>query len=46
MMWRCVEIVLTDISEERITSIFRVEDKKSMSEPAEQVSQTVQSGNE
>jgi hypothetical protein len=27
-MWRRVEIVLTDISEERIASIFRVEDKK------------------
>jgi hypothetical protein len=27
-MWRRVEIVLTDVSEERIASIFRVEDKK------------------
>jgi hypothetical protein len=27
-MWRSVEIVLTDVSEERIASIFRVEDKK------------------
>jgi hypothetical protein len=34
-MWRCVEIVLTDVSEERIASIFRVKDKKkSASEPA------------
>jgi hypothetical protein len=34
-MWRHVEIVLTDVSEERIASIFRVEyKKKSMSEPA------------
>jgi hypothetical protein len=31
----CVEIVLTDVSEERIASIFRVEDKnKSAREPA------------
>jgi hypothetical protein len=36
-MWRRVKIVLTDVSEERIASIFRVEDKKSASEPAEQV---------
>jgi hypothetical protein len=27
-MWARVEIVLTDVSEERIASIFRVEDKK------------------
>jgi hypothetical protein len=34
-MWCRVEIVLTDVSEERIASIFRVEDKKnSASEPA------------
>jgi hypothetical protein len=40
-MWRLVEIVLTDVSEERIASIFRVEDKmKSASEPAEQVQQS------
>jgi hypothetical protein len=39
-MWRCVEILLTDVSEERIASIFMVEDKKkSASEPAEQVQQ-------
>jgi hypothetical protein len=37
-MWRHVEIVLTDVSEDRIASIFKVEDKKkSASEPAEQV---------
>jgi hypothetical protein len=40
-MWHRVEIVLTDVSEEHIASIFRVEDKKkSTSEPAEQVQQT------
>jgi hypothetical protein len=36
-MWRCVNIVLTDISEERIASIFRVEEKRGKSaseEPA------------
>jgi hypothetical protein len=34
-MWRRVDIVLTDVSEERIASIFRVEEKKkSASEPA------------
>jgi hypothetical protein len=27
-MWRRVEIVLTDVSEEGIASIFRVENKK------------------
>jgi hypothetical protein len=27
-MWRRVDIVLTDVSEERIASIFRVEEKK------------------
>jgi hypothetical protein len=27
-MWRHIDIVLTDVSEERITSIFRVEDKQ------------------
>jgi hypothetical protein len=33
-MWRRVEIVLTDVSEERIASIFRVENKKkSASDP-------------
>ena len=32
-MWICVEIVLTDILEEHIAFIFRVEDKKSVSEP-------------
>jgi hypothetical protein len=26
-MWRRVDIVLTDVSEERIASIFRVEEK-------------------
>jgi hypothetical protein len=40
-MWCRVENVLTDVSEERIASIFRVEDKKkSASEPADQVQQT------
>jgi hypothetical protein len=40
-MWRHVEIVLTNVSEEHIISIFRVEDKKkSASEPAEQVQET------
>jgi hypothetical protein len=34
-MWRRVDIALNDVSEERIASIFRVEDKKkSESEPA------------
>jgi hypothetical protein len=34
-MWRHVKIVLTDVSEESIASIFRVEDKKKFaSEPA------------
>jgi hypothetical protein len=34
-MWRRVDIVLTDVSDERIASIFRVEEKKSASkEPA------------
>jgi hypothetical protein len=27
-MWHRVDIVLTDVSEERIASIFRVDDKK------------------
>jgi hypothetical protein len=27
-MWRRVDIVLTDVSEERIASIFRVEEKR------------------
>jgi hypothetical protein len=34
-MWCCVDIVLTEVSKERIASIFREEDKKkSASEPA------------
>jgi hypothetical protein len=36
-MWRRVDIVLTDVSEEHIASIFRVEEKKKKkfaSEPA------------
>jgi hypothetical protein len=32
-MWRCVDLVLTNVSEERIASIFRVE-KFSNGEPA------------
>jgi hypothetical protein len=32
-MWRCVDLALTDVSEERITSIFRVE-KSARGEPA------------
>jgi hypothetical protein len=32
-MWRCVGLVLTDVSEERIASIFRVE-KSVIEEPA------------
>jgi hypothetical protein len=32
-MWRCVDIVLTDVSEERIASILRVE-KSTSGEPA------------
>jgi hypothetical protein len=41
-MLRRVQIVLTDVSEEHIASIFRIEDKKkSASEPAEQVQQSV-----
>jgi hypothetical protein len=36
-MWNLGEIVLIDVSEERIAYILRVEDKKkSASEPAEQ----------
>jgi hypothetical protein len=31
-MWRCVVLVLTDVSEERIASIFRVE-KSASEEP-------------
>jgi hypothetical protein len=27
-MWRCVDIVLTNVSEERIASIFRVEENE------------------
>jgi hypothetical protein len=36
-MWRRVDIVLTDVSEERIASIFRIEEKRRKSaseEPA------------
>jgi hypothetical protein len=38
-MWRHVDIVLTDVSEERIASIFRVEEKRKSAseESAEQV---------
>jgi hypothetical protein len=32
-MWRCVDLALTDVSEERIASIFRVEESASR-EPA------------
>jgi hypothetical protein len=32
-MWRCVGLVLTDVSEERIASVFRVE-KSAHEEPA------------
>jgi hypothetical protein len=32
-MWRCVDLVLTDVSEERIATIFRVE-KSASEEPA------------
>jgi hypothetical protein len=40
-MWRRVDIVLTDVSEERIASIFRVEDmKKSAGNQCEQVQQS------
>jgi hypothetical protein len=31
-MWRCVDLALTDVSEERIASIFRVE-KSANEEP-------------
>jgi hypothetical protein len=31
-MWRHVDIVLTDVSEEHITSIFRVEEKEEICE--------------
>jgi hypothetical protein len=34
-MWRRVDIVLTDVSEERIASIFRVEEKEEKSESEE-----------
>jgi hypothetical protein len=27
-MWRCVDLALTDVSEERIPSIFRVENPR------------------
>jgi hypothetical protein len=27
-MWRCIDIAQTDVSEERIASIFRVEEKR------------------
>jgi hypothetical protein len=30
-MWRRVDIVLTDVSEEGIASVFKVEEKKSAS---------------
>jgi hypothetical protein len=33
-MWRRVDIVLTDVSEERIACIFRVEEKSASEEPA------------
>jgi stress-induced morphogen len=42
-MWRRVDIVLTDVSEERIASIFRVEEKRIKSaskEPARADAQT------
>jgi hypothetical protein len=42
-MWHRLDVVLTDVSEERIASIFRVEDKKSTSVPPEQVQQTASS---
>jgi hypothetical protein len=32
-MWRCVDLALTDVSEEHIASIFRVE-KSASGEPA------------
>jgi hypothetical protein len=32
-MWRCVDLALTDVSEERIATIFRVE-KSASGEPA------------
>jgi hypothetical protein len=35
-MWRCVDLVWTDVSEERIASIFRVE-KSASEESREQV---------
>jgi hypothetical protein len=31
-MWRRVDIVLTDVSEERIASIFRMEEKEEIRE--------------
>jgi hypothetical protein len=36
-MWRRVDIVLTDVSEERIASIFRVEEKRRKSASEEPV---------
>jgi hypothetical protein len=36
-MWRHVDIVLTDVSEEYIASIFRVEEKKKKSASEEPV---------
>jgi hypothetical protein len=36
-MWRRVDIVLTDVSEERIASIFRVEEKRRKSASEELV---------
>jgi hypothetical protein len=38
-MWCCVDLALTDVSEERIASIFRVE-KSASGEPATCNSQT------
>jgi hypothetical protein len=36
-MWRRVDIVLTDVSEERIASIFRVEEKEGDSRKVQQL---------
>jgi hypothetical protein len=33
-MWRCVDIVLNDVSEKRIAQIFKVEKKSASEEPA------------
>jgi hypothetical protein len=35
-MWRCVDLALTDVSEESIASIFKVE-KSARREPAQQM---------